>query len=124
MGYTRYWKRTEKLIDDYFVNFVKAVVDDCEKRGIKICGGDGYGKPYIEIDGIYINGNASKGLDHETFYIDGEPGFNFCKTARKPYDYAVKTILDEAACWGLVKDVSCDGGCFFKTDDDYSTSYY
>ena len=119
MGYTRYWNRTSKPIDEYFLRFVREVVKDCEKRGITIRGGDGTGDPYIEPDGIYINGNAEKKLDHETFYIDDALGFNFCKTARKPYDYAVKTILDEAQTLWLVEYVSCEGGCLFTKDEDW-----
>lgn len=120
MGFTRYWNRTDEPITAGFVSFVKEVVDDCEKRGITICGGDGSGKPYIETDAICINGNGEKNLEHETFYIGPATGFNFCKTARKPYDYAVKTILDEAQSCGLVRDVSSDGGCFFKTDAEFN----
>ena len=45
----------------------------------------------MTLDVIAINGDGEKGLDHETlFFDDKETGFNFCKTARKPYDYAVR----------------------------------
>ena len=47
-------------------------------------------------DEIMFNGMAIKGLDHETFYINKKndrESFNFCKTARKPYDLAVWHLL-------------------------------
>ena len=50
--------------------------------------------PLISVkEGICINGVGSNG--HESFHIrpSGNDNFNFCKTARKPYDLAVATIL-------------------------------
>lgn len=47
-----------------------------------------------QIDGRYIifNGRAEDG--HETMVVDREQqGFEFCKTARKPYDAAVVEVL-------------------------------
>ncbi len=63
---------------------------------IVLCGGHGTGKPVINTKVIYFNGDESKDLDHETFYFPftGEDfNFNFCKTARKPYDFMVCITL-------------------------------
>lgn len=109
MGYTRYWKRTEKRITQEFVDDVNKILKDCEKKGIRIRDGWGENEPIVTLDDIVINGNAEKGLDHETFGIHNEPSdFEFCKTARKPYDYAVREILNKAKEYGLVSNVSSD----------------
>jgi hypothetical protein len=70
--------------------------------GTRLAGGDGQGQPEITQHRIRLNGPAVGGLDHETFLIAPtlradfeERGFlvGFCKTARKPYDIAVTSIL-------------------------------
>ena len=109
MGYTRYWTRTNKAMDEDFVEFCNEVFKTCAKLGIKICGWDGEGKPTVTVDTISFNGDASKDLNHETCCLGNNVGFNFCKTARKPYDYAVRTILREALTRGYITDLSDDG---------------
>ena len=109
MGYTRYWNRTDKPLDEDFVEFCKGVVEDCKRRGIRIRDGFGENEPVITTEKIWINGDADINSDHETFYIGSETGFEFCKTARKPYDYAVRKILSEAKKRGFVTKVSSDG---------------
>ena len=112
MGYTRYWERTEKKIGEDLVAYVRGVIADCKDRGITIRNGAGLKKPNVSLERISINGDGEDGKDlaHETFYMDNkEVGFNFCKTARKPYDYAVRKILRYAEKNGYVKKVSCDG---------------
>jgi hypothetical protein len=58
-----------------------------------IRGGLGEGKPMINESEVWFNGDAKKGLDHETFGIrwfpSGGEERGFCKTARKPYDLLV-----------------------------------
>lgn len=110
MGYTRYWHRTKKKIDADFIVAVCDVIADCNSKGIAIRDGYGEGNPIVTLDVIAINGDGEKGLDHETlFFDDKETGFNFCKTARKPYDYAVRKILKYAEENGFITDVSSDG---------------
>lgn len=112
MGYTRYWKRTDKDITEDFVNEVNKIIEDCDTKGIIIRGWDGTGLPEVTLDTIRFNGNADTGLEHETFFIGStgeDSGFNFCKTACKPYDYAVRETLRAAERYGLVFDVSDDG---------------
>ena len=54
-------------------------------------------KPKIDNKEIYLNGDGEKNLDHETFRItkkvDPKRPWGFTKTARKPYDAVVATIL-------------------------------
>ena len=109
MGYTRYWKRTNKKIDEELINAVHEIIADCDKHGIKICNGIGHDDPVVTLDEIAINGNDEVGLAHETFYLGNEESdFEFCKTAYKPYDYAVRKILRYAEQNGYVSDVEED----------------
>ena len=109
MGYTRYWKRTDKKIDKELIVAVCEIIADCINKGINICNGSGEGNPVVTLDEIAINGNDEVGLAHETFYLGNEESdFEFCKTACKPYDYAVRKILRFAEQNGYVSDVSED----------------
>ena len=123
MGYTRYWKRTDKPMDEDFVEFCNEVFKTCAKLGIKLGNGYGVNEPIARTSGIGFNGDATKDLDHESFILDGDKigtGFNFCKTARKPYDYAVRTILREALTRGYITDLSDDGiNEEIVSDDEY-----
>ena len=110
MGYTRYWERTDKKIDEDFITAVNDIISDCNKRGIRIGDWDGNGEPTVTLDRIAINGDARYDLNHETLSFDNnKTGFDFCKTARKPYDYAVRKILSYAKKNGFVKKVCSDG---------------
>lgn len=109
MGYTRYWERTEKPIDADLICYVCEVIEDCNDKGIAIRNWEGKGNPTVTFERIAFNGDRSLDHDHETFSIGKETGFNFCKTARKPYDYAVRKVLRYAEEHGFVTDVSDDG---------------
>lgn len=119
MGFTRYWDIKKSLDPEKFKEFSKACKLVCEawqeahikyylsqgdtlenaqhKSGIS--GWDGSGEPSFADTGICFNGNRSfdkesYDLSHETFSIEiGSLGFNFCKTARKPYDKQVEACL-------------------------------
>ena len=126
MGYTRYWNRTDKPYDEDFVNQVIAIIADCTSKGISLADGFGEGSPVANMDRIWLNGPETNDLGHETFFIPNtgcehfETGFNFCKTARKPYDYAVRRILKIAEEQGIVNDVSDDGpNDEVQSDADY-----
>lgn len=130
MGYTNYWKRTDKEYDNDFVELVKDVYADCKNKGITLGDNWGEGEPVADLLEIAFNGDASKDLDHETFYLpntDNEyfkEGFNFCKTAAKPYDYAVKEVLRLAEKYGYVTDVSDDGEVDVISDAEYLGESY
>ena len=120
MGYTRYWHRTHQPITQGFVDEVKKIITRAERNGIAIRGWDGKGEPEITIHGVLFNGNAEFELDHETCRFDNEHfGFDFCKTARKPYDHVVKQVLTAAKRYGLVSKVSSDGKNNKTTDAEY-----
>jgi hypothetical protein len=103
-------KRIKKHIDGF-----KKIADDLNKilpeiqkdKDFKIKGGLGKGEPRISENEVWFNGDSDFELDHETFGIDlfetgnyrgvddiGKDGvFGFCKTAHKPYDFAVMIAL-------------------------------
>ena len=108
MGFTRYWNRTKKKINKDFVVKVCEIIADCDEKGITIRNWCGEGNPVVTLERISLNGKSEHQLDHESFVIDQKVGFNFCKTARKPYDYAVREILKYAEENGFVTDVEED----------------
>lgn len=109
MGFTRYWERTDKKIDADLIVKVCEVIADCSNRGINIRNGSGEGNPIVTLDMIAVNGDSQFGLEHESLYFDNNnTGFCFCKTAYKPYDYAVREILKYAEENGFVTDVDAD----------------
>lgn len=106
MGYTHYW-RHGKIDNQTFVNISNAASKVCDiakkKMGIRTayeC--DMSSKPPLfNSECIRLNGINDGG--HETFMLNiNDDGFNFCKTAQKPYDVVVTAIL----C--LAEYYSCD----------------
>lgn len=111
MGYTHYWNgidmnRYKPRAWEGVARDVVALVDA--------------GKSQFELEfedpkpgWVRLNGNSAKGLDHESFWISLDPnvlaagGFEFCKTAQKPYDVVVTAVLAVMAEVGL--NVSSDG---------------
>jgi len=99
-GYTNYWEQSEDFTSSEWskiVRLAKAAIKTAEKHGIVIRDGWGKGKPKINNKEIYLNGDGEKNLDHETFRItkkvDTKSPWGLTKTARKPYDAVVATIL-------------------------------
>jgi hypothetical protein len=104
-GYSNYWQQSEDFTSSEWskiVRLAKSAIKTAEKHGIVIRDGWGKGKPVVNNKEIFINGDAENDLDHETFYLTkerdmkrkySEPGSGFTKTARKPYDAVVATIL-------------------------------
>ena len=119
MGYTHYWNFKPTDLKDW-----EAKIADCDKI-IAAC----KDRFALDLDGsnetrIWLNGSGDDA--HETFDMprtlaevqsrvdnapdyrsDGMEGFDFCKTARKPYDDVVVACLCVMAETGL--DVSSDG---------------
>lgn len=85
MGYTQYFTNIESSDENWkeFVEVVKSIISD-SKVPLDL---------YIVDNSIYIDGVGDDG--HEDLYIskDRNDAFNFCNTARKPYDSAVCAIL-------------------------------
>ena len=77
-----------------------------------LCNGAGEGEPIITDTDIVFNGSRERGEEYETFSIhinDGE--WDFCKTAREPYDIAVQLcLLSFKYYFGENFEFSSDGG--------------
>lgn len=69
-----------------------------------------------EYPSIVFNGPEELQEDYETFVLCFDGKRNFCKTARKPYDLAVKCLLILADKYGLLDEWSFDGDC---EDEEY-----
>jgi hypothetical protein len=134
MGYTHYNYRDKRSLGSLFMfeklaNDAKKIIAQAEADGISIHGWDGTGEPEFAYDVFRLNGDASQGLDHETFTWQAMPEqpewwarehgrdsskkhriFDFCKTAYKPYDAVVTAILLRAkVIYGKCVEVSSDG---------------
>ena len=97
-GYTNYWEQSEDFTSSEWskiVRLAKTTIKKAEKLGIVIRDGWGKGRPVVNNREISLNGDAENNLDHETFYITKKlkDDWSFTKTARKPYDAVVATIL-------------------------------
>lgn len=70
---------------------------------------DSASAPEVTKDHIWLNGDDKDDQGHETFGIKVDDSeFNFCKTARKPYDVVVVAICIYLKSLGIF-DWSSDG---------------
>jgi len=107
MGYTHYWKvkngseesfkefsDTCKKLHDALPKTTDSAGGSYSNERLKIGNGLGEGKPEFTDEIVRFNGDAKHGLNHETFSIaKNDDEWNFCKTARKPYDLLVVACL-------------------------------
>ncbi len=109
MGYTHYYKLRypTKDVDTQYQKSLteikklfKLLPDKFETAGntynskIVLNDYNGVGKPEFKKTHISFNGNRRLEEDHETFYFEPKfTDFEFCKTARKPYDFFVCLCL-------------------------------
>jgi hypothetical protein len=110
MGYTVFFEQNRPFTTSEWGN-IRAAVIPMFNRLKQIKGGNGTGRPIIDNSDIVFNGDNSKNEDHGTFRLSKNGnGFNFCKTARKPYDRFVKAVLIVANFYAPgALEVSCDG---------------
>jgi len=129
IGYTHYWtfepnniEKTETLRKKFnkaskqIKSFAK-FIQTSKFLQMKFCGGLGEGKPIFNETEIWFNGDASQGLNHETFNIHWcrrpiykDTWRDFCKTNRKPYDLLVCfTLLTFAEIFPEAFSFSSDG---------------
>ena len=112
MAYARRWRmRSYHWFDNCFLSGVKAIINAAEKDGITICGPNGEGKPKISFGNVMFNGSKAKNEDYEAFGIGrcSNTNYDFCKTARQPYDSVVGAVLKLALEYGYVYNVGSDG---------------
>ena len=118
MGYTHYWTIKEELPREKFIEWaegVKAIVETAIEGGIRI--GNGLGEDASELSDSLIAFNGVGNGGHETFAISfDDNGFDFCKTAEKPYDLAVTaSLIHFKRIFGDAVELKSDG-----TWDDWS----
>ena len=91
MGYTHYWELEEKNEGgEDLINDIKKVLE--KYKDIIQYEYDNPKEIEVNKNRIRFNGIGDKG--HETFLFDfTKTGFEFCKTARKPYDIPVCKVL-------------------------------
>lgn len=123
MGYSHYWYRksdfTEKQWGNICLDALDIIVKHCDKKRIVLAreydspveahpslwGGPKMLPTPPEVTPDHIRFNGWKDEGHETFIVtkarpdlpvwdsDAKESFDFCKTARKPYDLAVCLVL-------------------------------
>jgi hypothetical protein len=96
MGYTHYWDSAQFKQESFerLGESTKSVITLAVAQGIMVDReyDDADTPPLIDSDKIVFNGRGEEG--HETFRLEREvSGFNFCKTAYKPYDAVVVAVL-------------------------------
>ena len=97
MGYTHYWTVLGSLSQEQkqgIANDAIKIIETAGEQGIRICydHDEPHKDPVVTADEIWLNGVQHEG--HETFYFDPtKRNWQFCKTARKPYDAVVGAIL-------------------------------
>lgn len=99
MGYTHYFQQGREVTDKEWGGIMAdaaCILQAAQDSGILLQRGyDDSRKPKVSLDVIQFNGFGDNG--HEDFYLPRVMGpahrFNFCKTARKPYDVAVAAIM-------------------------------
>lgn len=112
MGYTHYWTIKEELPREKFIEWaegVKVIVETAVEAGIPLGNGLGEDKPEISDNVIVFNGVGAGG--HESFGISiDDEGFDFCKTAAKPYDAVVTaTLIHAKKIFGAAIEIKSDG---------------
>lgn len=127
MGYTHYWEYKPTKGDNIrykdvlreVLTMKKNLPERCTTAGacysdypITLRNGAGKYHPELTKDCLRFNGDASQYLDHETFIFDfNEQEQNeFCKTARKPYDFFVCLCLISLGNHLPGFEFSSDGG--------------
>ena len=90
-GYTQYYTWHQKPGDTELKTCISEMRRVIEARTNILAGPDGTGTVIIDPSHLALNGIGEE--SHETFIFPGELGFNFCKTAAKPYDEVVTACL-------------------------------
>ena len=111
MGYTNYWTPKDLKpgeIPNQFWEEAEKVLGKVISKGVILANGNGTEvitdpKKIVDREHGTIIFNGYEDLSHETFALEFPGDWNFCKTARKPYDLAVKTILMLADRYGLLE---------------------
>jgi len=111
MGYTHYY-RVKNVPNEAYASIRKdfeTLIPKFTAQNIPLTGWDSEGEMTVNDEEIRFNGVEDDGHETMALGVDTE-GFNFCKTARKPYDLAVTSLLIVASQHlGELISVSSDG---------------
>jgi len=109
MAFTHYMQPTRTTTQEQWEAYTKKAKEIIDAFGQPLYNWDGT-KEGVEItDGlIRFNGGAAKGEDHETCKIERNGVWNFCKTARKPYDAVVVALLMVGEKMGIIAEWLAD----------------
>ena len=111
MGYTHYWSSTSAFSDQAWNDFIKETRSIFDTTKIPLPNSHGEKNTNPEITDIDIAFNGVEDDSHESCVISKSPvEFEFCKTARKPYDFIVVQILKLARKYNPSFDLRSDGG--------------
>ena len=138
MGYTNYWtpkKLNEDEVPAQFWDDAEKVLDKIISKGVILASPDGTEVidcghkiiNYLEPEenrspGLCFNGFLDRGCETFALVFDGE--WNCCKTAREPYDLAVKCILMLAEKYDLLEKEDSREGRIWAFDGDEKDSEY
>jgi hypothetical protein len=117
MGYTHYYRKNGVSRDDalrfeMFSQGVSRIINYAvEYDGVEIADGLGETLGAWEADTETVRFNGHGADSHETFsFTSDASGFNFCKTAYKPYDAVVTACLIHMKdIYGDLVEISSDG---------------
>lgn len=121
MGYTHYWKSLKFTPKNWAELQVKTheVIKNLPSHVKLAFECDQEEKP-VEISDVMIRFNGIGEKGHETFLLDfASRDFEFCKTARKPYDLAVCSVLILASLLSESGEISSDGIGSRYTDSEW-----
>lgn len=101
MGYTHYWEKIGPINE---AQYKAALTDILNIVGVKrniLANGHGEAGTLPDLIGNHFQFNGIEEASHETFSLPIDPrgvqDFDFCKTARKPYDVVVVACLARLA---------------------------
>jgi hypothetical protein len=125
MGYTIYIYYSE-FTDDEWTELLKRTKKMLDETNIPVTSGDGKAGGEPNLNDTYISFNGVEEDSHETAYLTKKPAkkpwaleeklcFDFCKTARKPYDSLVMELFLNAL------DILGPERCRVSNDDGYSS---
>lgn len=113
MGYTHYWRQRADIPAEKWAAIcadVRALIERLPD-GVSVAAEFDSNEPALVTDDeIRFNGIGDNG--HETFVLSRvkpNGGFEFCKTAQKPYDVLVCAVLIVAASHKAPMRISSDG---------------
>lgn len=111
MGFSHYLTPTKTATQEQWEAFTKKAKEIIDAFGEPVYNWNGEEEgAEITNDMIRLNGCAAKDEDHETFHIERNSGtWDFCKTARKPYDTVVVALLIVGQAMGIIESWSSDG---------------